>query len=343
VKIAIFETEPWEQEAFLRLAPAHEVACHQERLEAATAPRAGDADVVSVFVHSDLGATVLDQLPRLRLIATRSTGFDHIDLGRCAARGIAVANVPDYGDHSVAEHAFALLLAVIRRILPAAERTRRGDFSQTGLRGFELHGRTLGVVGTGRIGRRAVAIGRGFGMRVLAFDARPDPAAAAALGFSYVPLDTLLAEADAVTLHVPGGPGTHHLISDAELARMKPGAVLVNTARGSVVDAAALVRALDAGRLAGAGLDVLPEEPLVRDEAQIFHDQAVLDSERLRGLLAGHALLRFPNVVVTPHVAYNTEEASHRILATTLENIEAFAQGAPRNLVPLVPALPTGS
>jgi len=334
VKIAVFETEQWEHEACLRLAPEHDVICRHERLDPTTADLAREAEVASVFVNSEVSGPVLDRLPHLRLIATRSTGFDHIDLDRCAARGIAVANVPDYGDHTVAEHAFALLLAVSRKIVTAVERTRRGDFSQAGLRGFDLHGRTLGVIGTGRIGRRAIAIGRGFGMRVLAHDARPDPAAAQALGFEYAPLDALLAQADAVTLHVPGGADTHHLISDAELARMKPRAVLVNTARGSVVDAAALVRCLDAGHLGGVGLDVLPEEPLVRDEAQVFRGEAVLDSERLRRLLAGHALLRFPYVVVTPHIAYDTEEALHRILDTTLSNIEAFARGEPRNLVP---------
>jgi D-lactate dehydrogenase len=340
MKVAVFETEQWEHEACLRLAPAHEVVCRRERLDTSTAALAHDAEVVSAFVNSDLSAAVLDQLPRLRLIATRSTGYDHIDLGRCAARGMAVANVPDYGDHTVAEHAFALLLAVSRRVVAAAERTRRGDFSQEGLRGFDLHGRTLGVVGTGRIGRRAIAIGRGFGMRVLAYDPRPEPAAAETLGFRYAPLEALLTEADVVTLHVPGGTSTRHLLSDAEFARMKPGAVLVNTARGSVVDAAALVRALDSGRLAGAGLDVLPEEPLVRDEAQIFRSEPVVGTERLHALLAGHALLRFPNVVITPHIAYDTDEALRRILDTTLANIEAFARGESLNLVPL-PAAPS--
>ncbi len=333
MKVAVFETEQWEHEACLRLTPAHQVVCRRERLEADTARLAEDAEVVSVFVYSDLSAPVLDRLPRLRLVATRSTGYDHIDLRRCAERGIAVANVPDYGDRAVAEHAFALLLAVGRRVVTAAERTRRVDFSQAGLRGFELHGRTLGVVGTGRIGRRAIEIGRGFGMRVLAHDARPDPTAAAALGFRYAPLAELLAEADAVTLHVPGGPATRHLISDAEFARMKPSAVLVNTARGSVVDAAALLRVLQGGRLAGAGLDVLPEEPLLRDEAQVFRAGLEVEAPRLQALLAGHALLHMPNVVVTPHIAYDTEEALRRILQTTLGNIEAFARGERPNLV----------
>jgi D-lactate dehydrogenase len=335
MKVAVFETEQWEHAACMRLAPAHELVCRRDRLASDTTGLAQDAEAVSVFVHSDLSAAVLDRLPRLRLIATRSTGYDHIDLDRCARRSIAVANVPDYGDRAVAEHAFALLLAVGRRVVAAAERTRRGDFSQDGLRGFELAGRTLGVIGTGRIGQRAISIGRGFGMRVLAHDARPDQAAAVEHGFRYVALDELLAEADVITLHVPGGPGTRHLISDAEFARMKRGAVLVNTARGSVVDAAALLRAVQSGQLGGAGLDVLPEEPLLRDEAQVFRVEPALDATRLQALLAGHSLLRHPNVVVTPHIAYATGEALGRILDTTLANIEAFARGEPRNLVAL--------
>lgn len=336
MRIAVFETEQWEHAACLRLSPPHQVDCRRERLDQTTAPLAAEAEVVSVFVNSDLSAATLNLLPRLRLVATRSTGFDHVDLTRCAERGIAVANVPDYGDNTVAEHAFALLLAVARRIVMAAERTRRGDFSQTGLCGFDLMGRTLGIIGTGRIGRRAAAIGRGFGMRILAHDRRPDPAAAEGLGFRYVALDELLTEADAVTLHVPGGRSSRYLLSDAEFARMKPGAVLVNTARGSVVDVAALIRALDSGHLGGAGLDVLPEEPLIRDEAQVFRSSGTgIEEHGLRELLAGHALLRFPNVVVTPHIAFDTTEALHRILETTIGNIEAFARGAPRNLVQL--------
>jgi D-lactate dehydrogenase len=272
-------------------------------------------------------------LPRLRLIATRSTGFDHIDLDYCRRSGITVCNVPDYGDHTVAEHAFALLLALCRHLVEAAERTRRGDFSTTGLRGFELAGKTLGVVGLGRIGRRVATIGRGFGMAVLAFDPRPDPGAAEALGLRYTRLDDLLARSDVVSLHVPGGEGTRHLIGAAELARMKPEALLINTSRGGVVDAEALVRALASGHLAGAGLDVVIEERALEEEAEIFRSDAAVPPERLRALVADHALLRFPNVIVTPHIAYDTREGVARIIDTTLGNIAAFSAGTPRNIV----------
>ena len=332
MKAAVFETEEWEHAACLRLQPPHEVACTREPLNETTVGRYADAEIVSPFVNSRLGADVLARLPHLKLIATRSTGYDHIALDYCREHGVAVCNVPNYGDSTVAEHVFALLLAVSRHLVEAVQRTRRGEFAQGGLRGFDLRKRCLGVVGTGRIGRRVIEIAKGFGMAVVAFDARPDPAAASKLGFRYAGLSTVLAEADILTLHVPASAGTAHLISDREFATMKEGAVLINTARGSVVDAAALVRALKSGRLRAAGLDVLPQEPLLRDEAEIFRTDKYTEPE-LRALLASNVLLQFPNVLVTPHNAYNTEDAVHRIIDTTLVNIEAFARGTPQNVV----------
>jgi len=211
----------------------------------ALAPDAhADAQVLCPFVHSLLDAQALARFPDLRLVATRSTGFDHIDLGACAARGILVCNVPDYGDRTVAEHTFALLLAVSRRLVEAVDATRRGEFSGERLRGFDLAGRTIGVIGAGRIGRRVLAIARGFGMEALACDPAPDAALARAFGFAYASLDDLLARADVVSLHAPGGAATRGMIGRAQIARMKQGAVLINTARGDLVDVSALADAL---------------------------------------------------------------------------------------------------
>lgn len=331
MNIVIFEAEDWERAAVKELARGHEVTCVTE--PATADARFAEAEVISTFIDSRLDATTLAGFPRLRLIATRSTGYDHVDLDYCRAHGISVCNVPDYGDPTVAEHAFALLLALARKIPEAVDRTRRGDFSQDGLRGFDLGGKTLGVVGTGQIGRRVIQIAKGFGMAVLAFDVRPDPAAAAALGFRYVDLDALISDCDVLTLHIPGGAATTHLIGAAQFARMKPTAVLVNTARGGVVDAEALIQALLTGQIAGAALDVLSQEPWLRDEAQIFRSATPPAPEGLRALVASHALLKLPNVVVTPHVAYDTHEAVGRIMDVTLANIEAFVAGAPRNVV----------
>jgi len=333
MNIAMFETEEWEREACLRLEPHYHVRCVAEPLDERNAADFSDAEVASPFVNSRLDATALAHFPRLKLIATRSTGYDHIDLRYCAAHNITVSNVPDYGDSTVAEHVFTLLLAVARNLLEAVERTRRGPFTQAGLRGMELRDRVIGVIGTGRIGLRVIEIARGFGMKVIAYDLYPDEAAGSRLGFSYTKLEQLLSESDVLTLHVPATAGTQRMISDREFSCMKQGAILINTARGDVVDAEAMVRALASGRLRGAGLDVLPHEPLVREEAAIFHEGAVKDAEDFKALVANHVLLRFPNVIVTPHNAYNTDAALQRIIETTLANIEAFAKGTPQNVV----------
>lgn len=338
MKIAVFETEEWEHSACLRLQPSHVVSCTREPLTTRTAAGFADAEIISTFVNSVLNADVLARFERLRFIATRSTGYDHIDLAYCQAHGITVSNVPDYGDATVAEHAFALLLGLARHLVEAVGRTRRGNFSQAGLRGFELRGKVLGVVGTGRIGRRVIEIAGGFGMQVLAFDLHPDREAAARMRFRYVGLDELLAAADALTLHVPASPATKNLISDRQLALMKPDAVVINTARGNVIDVAALVRHLTEGKLRGVGLDVLPEEPLIREEAQIFRSPASADD--LKALVANHVLLAHPNVIVTPHIAYDTDGAVRRIIDTTLGNIEAFARGEPSNVIPDGPRRP---
>lgn len=331
MNIVIFEAEDWERAACRQLALDHAVTF----VDSPAAADAGfaQAEAVSTFIDSRLDAATLAGFPNLRLIATRSTGYDHVDLDYCRAQGITVCNVPDYGDPTVGEHAFALLLALARKLPQAVERTRRGDFSQGALRGFDLGGKTLGVVGTGQIGRRVIRIARGFDMDVIAFDMRPDPAAAEALGFTYVPLETLIAACDVLTLHIPGGPATEGLIGAAQFAAMKPSAVLVNTARGGVVDAEALLHALQTGQIAGAALDVLSQEPWLRDEAQIFRSSTPPAVEGLRALVASHALLKLPNVIVTPHVAYDTQEAVERIMAVTLGNIEAFAAGTPRHVV----------
>ncbi|MFT4935508.1 MAG: D-lactate dehydrogenase [Pseudoalteromonas distincta] len=331
--IVVFEAEEWEAKACAALTAHHTLSCTKAPLRRDNVGAYAMAEAISPFVESDLRRDVLECLPRLKLIATRSTGFDHIDLAYCRSAGVTVCNVPDYGDHTVAEHAFALLLSLIRKIPEAGDRVRRGDFSTRGLRGFELAGKTLGVIGAGRIGRRAIEIGQGFSMEVLAFDMAPDLQAAQDLGFQYVDFVDLLSAADVITVHVPGGGGSQGLISDPEFALMKPGAILINTARGGVVDPEALIRAIDSGRLGGAGLDVIAEEKALRDEAEIFRSGSGLQPDQLRTMIADHALLRFPNVLITPHIAYDTREAVGRIIDTSLANIEAFAQGAAQNVV----------
>ena len=331
-KIAIFEAEPWEQEAFEPLGAEHNLRFAEEPLTAENAADFADAEVVSTFIYSDLDAGVLEQLSALELVATRSTGYDHIADDYCREHGVTVCNVPTYGADTVAEHVFALLLAISHNIVEAADRTRRGDFSLKGLRGFDLRGKTLGVVGTGEIGRSVIRIAGGFGMDVLAYDVAPDEAFVAEHGFDYVELDDLLAGSDIVTLHVPLNKQTRHLLSYDEFDRMKPGSVLINTARGDIVHTKALLRALSDGQVAAAGLDVLPEEPTIREEAELLRSM-FRDEHDLENLLADHVLLRMRNVIITPHSAFDTREAVGRILETTVENIGAYLAGKAQNVV----------
>jgi D-lactate dehydrogenase len=267
----------------------------------------------------------------VRLVAARATGLDNIDTRYCQGHGIQVVNVPSYGTNTVAEHTFALLLAISHRLVDGVERTRRGEFSPIGLQGFDLLGKTLGVVGTGHIGSWVIRLARGFGMEVLAFDPHPNGAFAGEPHIAYVGLDQLLRQSDVVTLHVPLTESTRNLIGRGQIQAMKDGAVLLNTARGELVDAPALVEALVSGKLRAAGLDVLAEEPALRDEPELLR-QAFHEQHDLRPVLAEQLLMRMPNVLVTPHSAFNTKEALQRILDTTIRNIVAYVRGEARDL-----------
>ena len=278
-----------------------------DEIEAAAA----DADVLCM--RDQFGRVtpeLLARLPNLKLIVTRSAGYDHIDLDAAKQHGVAVCNVPDYGAHMIAEHAFGLLLAVARYIVKGNNRYKEERlFSDDGLQGMELYGKTLGVVGTGRIGLHSARIARGFGMRVVAHDMFENPSAAEELGFQYLTLEDLLAESDFVTLHVSLNDATHHLLNAGRLAQMKAGAILVNTSRGAVVDTQALIAALRSGHIGGAGLDVL------EDEREQYHDFGDL------------------NVVVTPHLGWYTGAAVDRILSIALAGIDGFLKGERINRV----------
>lgn len=332
MKIIVFETEAWEESAFEELGQDQEVEMLEAKLTQDNASEYADADVISTFIYSNLDEEILEHFEDLKLIATRSTGFDHIPVDYCREEDIVICNVPEYGDNTVAEHVFGLLLAISHNLVEAADRTRRGDFSLRGLRGFDLKSKTLGVIGTGNIGQYVIQIAHGFDMSVVAFDVMPKDELAQKLDFDYLSMDDLLSVSDIVTLHVPANEQTHHLISDDEFAKMKEGVVLINTSRGTVVHIEALIRALADGKVAAAGLDVLPDEPTIREESELLHS-FYREQHDLETLLAGHVLLRLRNVIITPHSAFYTREALWRILDTTVENIEAFIKGEPQNVV----------
>lgn len=332
MKIHYFSSEPWEEEYVRARLANDEIVFHSGSF--ASFPDVADqqAEVLCTFIESPIGEPQMSRFPALKLIATRSTGFDHIDTAEAARRGIAVANVPFYGENTVAEFAFALLLALSRRIIDADERVREGAFSPAGLRGFDLAGKTIGIIGTGHIGAHMIRMAQGFGMTVVGFDAFPNAELSHVLNFSYLPLAELLATSDVISLHIPYNEHTHHLINRENIGGIKKGAYLINTARGAVVETDALVEALRSGNLAGAGLDVLEEEGDLADETTLLASPHPREEE-LRTTLENHYLIDHPRVIVTPHLAFNTTEAVARILDTTIENIRKFAEGSPTNIV----------
>jgi len=331
-QIVFFEAEDWEKEFIKRGAlQGYEPRVYAERLTEETSALAKDAEIISVFIYSNIDRVVLDKLPHLKMIATRSTGYDHIDLRECRARGISVANVPYYGENTVAEHAFGLILALSRKIHKATMRTSRLDFTLENLRGFDLKGKTIGVVGAGRIGLHVVRIAKGFGMDVLVYDVRQEPLLAEVLGFSYVSFEELLRRSDIISLHVPLTESTRHLINLQNIHMIKPGALLINTARGAIVQTEAILAALDQGILGGAGLDVFEGEETIKEETALLTER--LPREKLREILLSYALLHRDNVVITPHIGFYSFEALLRIMETTEQNILSYMEGRKINLV----------
>lgn len=292
-----------------------------------------DADIVSVFVSSPLTTATLAAIPSLRMVAARSTGYDHIDTTTVRSRGIVVSTVPSYGTRTVAEFAFALILALSRKAYAAFDELRdKGTADIRRYEGFDLVGKTIGIIGTGKIGKNAARIARGFGMHIFLNDAHPDDVFAGELGAAYGTLEDVVEKSDIISLHVPYMKETHHLINEVTLARFKKGSYLVNTARGAVVDTLALVRALKSGHIAGAGLDVIEGEKELLDEISLLSN-VHNDINEFRTLVAAHTLVDMPNVIVTPHIAFNTREAKREILETTIANILAFTRGTPQNVV----------
>lgn len=312
-----------------------------------------DTEIVSVFISERVEEGFLQSHPALKLICSRSTGCDHIDLEACRSRDIPVTNVGAYGENTVAEHTFALMLALSRRLRQSHEAVRSGRFTRETLRGFDLRGRTLGVIGAGRVGLHVIRIAMGFGMKVLAYDAERHPFYTELLDFQYVSLDELLRESHVLTLHVPLDPTTRHIINRESLALCQPGVLLINTGRGGLMDTAAVIEALDSGQVGGLGLDVLEDERVFKDSATSLLGQKI--AERVRNTAAGaipressaarvaefsrlvsHSqLLQRQDVILTPHVAFNSEEALTCLQKMTVENINAYIAGQPlQNLCP---------
>tara|TARA_Y100000310_G_scaffold345828_1_gene470721 strand:+ start:11593 stop:12594 length:1002 start_codon:yes stop_codon:yes gene_type:complete len=332
MKIAFFEVEKWEENFLKEKLKKHKLYFSSKELNPSRAKKISSFDAIGVFIYSRVTSKVLDQLPKLKLITTLSTGFDHIDIQECKKRKITVANVPTYGENTVAEHTFALLLALSRKIHTAYVRTQKADFSADGLKGFDLKNKTIGVVGCGHIGQHVVRIANGFQMNVLVYKRHRDKNLKNKLGFKYVSLDTLYKNSDIITFHVPLVESTKHMLNKTSLKKFKKGVIIINTARGGIIDTPSLIKGLSKGIIGGAGLDVLEGECYIREEKQVIHKNFPKECN-LKTILQNHVLIKEPNVLITPHSAFNSQEALERILETTIKNITGFSAKKKINVI----------
>jgi len=322
MRIAVFDTHPYDERALneASFGHGHTLEFFEERLHDKTVELAQGFDAVCPFVNCRLTESVMQRLAQLgvKLIVLRAAGFNGIDIAAAEQTGICVARVPAYSPEAVAEHCFALLLTLVRKTHRAFNRVREQNFSLDGLEGFNLHGKTFGALGAGRIGQCAMRIARGFGCKIIAYDPYENPQIAADVGFDYVSLERLLSHADIISLHLPLSEQSHHIIDAKALAHMRQGAVIINTSRGALIDTHAVIDALKSGKVAGVGLDVYEME-----EGVFFHDlsNSLLQDDMLARLMT------FPNVLITSHQGFLTREALRAIAETTLGNADAFERG----------------
>jgi D-lactate dehydrogenase len=332
MKVSFFEIEEWQQSYLKENLPGVKISFFPEPLSLENVNDVIDCQIISPFIYSKLDKDILQKLPNLKMIATRSTGFDHIDVESAKTNKISVCNVPFYGENTVAEHTFALILALSRKLFDSIERAKKGDFSLDGLRGFDLKDKTLGIIGLGHIGVCVARIAHGFEMKVLAYDPKEDEALSKEIGFEYFSLEDLLRKSDIISLHAPYNKATHHLINADNINLIKKGSYLINTSRGGLIETDALLKALTDGTLAGVGLDVLEGECFVKEEAQLLSKEFPKTCD-LKTALQNHILLKQKNVIITPHNAFDSQEALLRILDTTIQNIQMFIENNPINIV----------
>lgn len=324
LKIVFFSVPPKEKTYIKRKLDKnkYELEFHPEVLSEENSDLINNADVVSVFIYSNVTRKVIEKGKNLKLISTRSTGYNHIDLDAAKKSNISVANVPYYGENTVAEHTFALILALSRNLHKAHMRTIQSNFSLEGLRGFDLKGKTLGVIGAGSIGVHVIKMAKGFDMNVLAYDVNRNHILQEILNFEYAELNELLAKSDIITMHCPYNEATHHTINMNNIHEVKKGVLFINTARAGLIQPEALYHAIEEGIFGGAGLDVFEGEDLAEEENQMLTKN--VSTEKLEALLKRNLLLKKENVILTPHMAFDSTEAVERILDTTIDNINSF-------------------
>ncbi len=330
MKISFFEVQEWEKTSLLNKFP--DAGSNEDELTEENADLFKDSEIVSTFINSTLNEKTLKKLPNLKFISIRATGFDNIDQPYCRTSGIKISNIPEYGSRTVAEYTFGLILNLTRKIYQSINQSKILNFEHSKLRGTDLFGKTIGIIGLGKIGINVAEIAKGFGMKILVSTRSKDPQIKEKVGFEYAELDNLLANSDVITLHLPLTPQTKHLINTENILKFKKGSYLINTARGGLIDTEALIIGLEQGILEGVALDVLEEERELAEEAEILTRgfKKEVDYETLIG---NHILLNHPKVLITPHNAFNSKEALDRILDTTVENINAFINQKPINIV----------
>lgn len=326
MKIAFYEINPTDQKYVQKQLKGHKLSFYDHQLNHVNLPSA-DTEVLSIHAHSTIDKETLKKLPNLKYIQTRTAGSDHIDLAECKKQGIVVSYAPGVNSTSVAEFVFVLLLSLVRNLTMACAQCAKGGFAEGGYTGTELAGKTIGIVGTGAVGAKAAMIAQGFGMKVLAYDVNKNPKLAKYKSIQYVSLKDLLKQSDIISLHVPLLPETKHMINAKTIASMKKGVVLINTARGAVVDTPALVSALKSGKIAGAGLDVLEDELVLRKNLQKTL------SKQKRQMYKDMQSMMGKNLLVTPHVAYSSVESNRRILDSALNDIGLFIKGKLKNII----------
>lgn len=325
MKIAFFEVQPWERKALEYKFP--DAVLISEPLTEDNVSAYSDMHIISPFIYSRLDKEVLSQIPELKFIATRSTGYDHIDISYCQSRGIGVANVPEYGSNTVAEHTFGLILSMTRKIYQSVNQAKTFNFDHSQITGVDLAGKTIGIVGLGKIGLHVAKIARGFEMNIIAYNRTHNDAIAKEYGLTFADLPHLLSSSDIISLHVPLTEQTRHIINKQTISLCKSGAYIVNTSRGGLIETEALLIGLERQILSGVALDVLEEEDELSEEAVILseHFRKHVD---FKTLVLNHMLMNHPKVLITPHNAFNSKEALDKIVQTTATNIQAYISGS---------------
>jgi len=329
MNIALFEVQDWEREGLSKAFPQAKI--FEETLNEKNIHEVADAELISGFIATRVGKKELSQLPHLKYVITRSTGYDHIDIAACRDRDVNVCNVPSYGTHTVAEHTFALILTLTRRMHNSINHARALNFNHSEICGVDLHGKTIGIVGYGKIGEAVARIAQGFGMKIIAFSRHTPDNADANINFTS-DLKELCRNSDVVSLHLPYNKHTHHIINREMIESMKKGSYLINTARGGLIDTEAILWGIDQNILAGVGLDVFEQEEILTEEVNIL-SRAYQQDSNIKTVLLDHILLEHPKVIVTPHNAFNSREALDNILTTTIKNIQSCVLAAPVNTV----------